>query len=260
MESSGVLLYCVAGRDAGCLSVIPSIDEECNLYKVEYRDINGIVSDVSFEEYGEENLKIHGEDVGWLTGKAEKFMNTISAINYKTTIIPMKFLTIFNSTGRVLETLKDKYEDFEKKLKELRNKREWSVKIYCDHKTYKSNCMEEEIEEFEKSLKGKPKGMSYLLRKKFESLMDDMVQEKILNTANSIAGEIEKGCFRMVSNKLLSRELTGRKEQMLLNCALLVCCEDEDSIVKQVDKIRERYKKQGFIIDCTGPWPPYSFC
>mgnify|MGYP001481481671 CR=1 FL=1 len=60
-------------------------------------------------------------------------------------------------------------------------------------------------------------------------------------------------------NNLLPKELTGRGDTMILNATFLV---SKDHIIGFKD-IACRLRKEdgiiGFIIEVTGPWPPFSF-
>lgn len=259
MVSDGVLLYCISNTFDVKLSGIAGMDGCSRLYAIEYKNLYAIVSNVSLEEYGQENIKAKGEDVKWITEKAQIFMNIILSINETSNIIPMKFLTIFNTEERVQEIIEENHEDFTRNFEKLVGSEELSLKIYCNDKVFKDNSMKEEIDKFEKSLMGKAKGAAFFLRKKFDSELNNKVQSKICTLANSMVNGAQEFAIDMKSNKLLAKELTGIDLGMILNCAFLVNSKDKENFIDYIKALQTKYEQEGFLIEYSGPWPPYNF-
>ena len=199
------------------------------------------------------------EDIEWIKQKAEIFMDIMLGISEYASIIPMKFLTIFSSEERVKEAGRENYEQIKTKLNRIKGKTEMSVKFYCDEKTFKQTAMQEEISAFEKSLAGKPQGAAYFLRKKFESEMSERIQKSICKAADSMAGEMKSLAADMQINKNLAREITGIDVPMVLNCAFLIDANDREAFDNRAKELSDQYKATGFLVECSGPWPVYSF-
>jgi hypothetical protein len=260
LSEKGLLLYCIADNFDESLLSIKGLEETSSISAFEYKGMYAVISAVSLDEYGEESMQIKGEDVGWLTEKACRFMEIMQSINEKVVVIPMKFLTLFTSEQRIVEVIDENYEDFKDTFNKLSGREELSVKIYCSDKAFKETSMGEEIAAFEKTLAGKPKGAIFFLRKKFDGELDSRVQDKICKIANSIVEEAVPLCIEMKSLKLLAKEITGVKERMVLNCAFLVDSKEKDKFRSYFQEAKEKYKASGFNIECLGPWPPYDFC
>lgn len=187
-------------------------------------------------------------------------MDIILSINSITDIIPMKFLTIFTSEERVKDIIAENYEQFIHNLVITKDKKELSLKIYCDEKKYKAKIMKEEIKNFEDSLIGKPKGAAFFLRKKFEGELDNKIQNKICSMADRLIDEISCIAAEVKLNKLLDKEITGISTQMITNSAFLVDSKKQNLFFSKVSELKEDYESCGFIIELSGPWPPFSFC
>ncbi|MGB8454956.1 MAG: GvpL/GvpF family gas vesicle protein [Anaerocolumna sp.] len=259
MENKGILVYCIAKELDESISEIAGLDGINKLYAVENQELYAIVSDVDLEEYGEENMAEKGEDIEWLKEKATIFMDVILKINSLASIIPMKFLTIFTSEERVKGIISDNIDQFLHNFEKIKNREELSVKIYCDDKTYKEKVMGEEISKFEKTLIGKPKGAAFFLKKKFDSELDDKIQNKICDMANRFADGISKFAVEMKSNNILAKEITGITVPMILNGAYLVNNDQSAEFTAAIDEQKGEYEDNGFIIELSGPWPPFSF-
>lgn len=260
MGDKGLLLYCITNSYDIEVTNILGLDQLNKLYYIEHKEMYGIVSDLDLDKYGEEAMESRSEDIEWLTENAKKFMDIMLAVHEKTSIIPMKFMTIFNVEHRVKNIIEENYNIFISDFERMKGRQEYSVKIYCDDKVFKKNFIGEEIQKFEKSLVGKPKGAAFFLKKKFDSELDNKVQNKICKIANSIAENIQEIVVDMKSNKLLAKEITNKEIPMILNCAFIIDINEVEKISICIEKIKNEYKKNGFSIEVSGPWPPYNFC
>ncbi len=260
MEIGGILLYGIADEQDNSILEISGMDEKQKLYYIEHSGLYAIVSNVSLVEYGEEAMAEKSEDIDWLKEKAVIFMDIILKINTLTRIIPMKFLTIFNSSERVKEIIEENREMFQTNLAKIKNRKELSLKIYCDDKIYKEKTMAEEVKKFEEGLKGKPKGAAFFLKKKFDGELDDKIQNRIYDLSNKMAESVMDFVVEKKVNKLLAKEITGITTPMILNYAYLVDSEKEELLAGKVEELKHKYGSCGFMIELSGPWPPYSFC
>lgn len=260
MENKGILVYCITDKCDDSINEIVGMDGINKLYYIMSNDLYAITSDVDLEEYGEDSMAEKSEDVEWLKEKATIFMDIILKTSVTSSIIPMKFLTIFTSCDRVKSIINDNLDQFLHNFEIIKNREELSVKIYCDDKVYKENIMGDEIRKFEQTLVGKPKGAAFFLKKKFEGELDDKISNRICDAANSFANKISNYAVEMKSNKTLAKEISGVDIPMILNCAYLVDRDQKEKMSTRIDELTEEYEKDGFRIEFSGPWPPYNFC
>jgi len=260
LEEKGFLLYCIIDQDDDNLIELIGLDDVNHLLITEYKGLYGVYSHVNLSEYGEETIKLKGEDLNWIAEHACKFMSIIQLINEAHHLIPMKFLSIFNSEARIQAIIEENYDSLKLKLQKLKGCEEYSVKIYYDHNVFKETEMVEEIESFERSLAEKPIGAAFFLKKKFDCTIDEAVQNKVFKIANSIIESIETTCIEIKSNKLLAKEITGVKDKMIMNYAFLINNTQKNDFINLINEIKDQYQKCGIKIECSGPWPPYNFC
>lgn len=260
MEQKGLLLYCIADSFDEALMSIKGLDDIHTLCSLKHKGLYAIFSNVELQEYSEESIKTKSEDINWIKEKACRFMEIMQSINEKTILIPMKFLTLFNREDRIIDIIDENYEDFQASISKLRQREEFNVKLYCNDKIFKETSMGEEMKAFEETLEGKSKGSAFFLKKKFDSELDDKVRDKICRIANSIIEDSNTYYTEMKSLKLLPKEITGIKERMVLNCAFLVDKKEKNNLIGYFVDMKEKHKDSGFLIECSGPWPPYDFC
>ena len=148
------------------------------------------------------------------------------------------------------------------KLSNLEGKEEWGLKIYCNFNTFKEKIEKEEemIKEMEKEIVSSSKGKAYFLRKKKDELIKTIINERTSEYTQDSFKRLEKVSLETQINKILPKEVTQNKNDMVLNVAFLI----DKNLIKEFDEVLEylkiKYSYKGLTFDCTGPWPPYNFC
>lgn len=260
MENTGLLVYCVAGRDAAGLDGISGLDGVHRLRSIGNGGLFAVASEVDLGEYGEEGMAARSEDVAWITEKAGVFMDILLRVHELAPCVPIKFMTLFTAEERVRAMLEAHRDALVRDLERTRDREEWSVKVYCDDGVYKDRAAGGERAVFEKSLEGKPKGAVFFLRKKFESQLDERIHDRICEEADRMAGQLTGLSDGMKAGKLLARELSGVETPMVLNCAFLVSRAQREAFTRRAGELDREGAPSGFRVTRSGPWPPFSFC
>ncbi|MBU2540723.1 MAG: GvpL/GvpF family gas vesicle protein [Candidatus Omnitrophica bacterium] len=274
-EKGLIYLYCVAGKVPKLKEVENLVD---SLYFVYHRGLYAIISKVKEREFSEENLKKNLADLEWIKAKASIHEKIIEGVMTKSSVIPFKFATLFNTMDNLKIMLDEHAEKLSTNLKNLADKEEWGVKIYCDIEKLKENFIREdkEILNIDKEINGSTTltidpersrransvgpGKAYLLKKKKEELIKDKINNRINKYSQDSFQILKKLCVDVRINRLLPKEVSERKEDMILNSAFLVDKSNVAKFAKVINILKKQYEQQGLNFDCTGPWPPYNFC
>lgn len=254
-----VYLYCVTDK-------VPQVKEmeslADKLYFICYQDLYAIVSNVKQAEFNEENLKKNLANLEWVKIKVNIHERVIEWLMKDRCVIPFKFGTIFNNKDN-LELFLDKYaEELKANLINFKDKEEWGVKIYCDiHKLKKKLIQEDkEIMDIDKKIGSSPPGKAFFLKKKREELVKTTINKKLNDYGQKGFDGLKEHSLEARINKLLPKEVTERKEDMILNAAFLINKNNVSAFVNTVDTLKAQYEDKGLFFICTGPWPPYNFC
>ena len=231
-------------------------------YPVFFSGTYAVISKVSPDDFSEANLKKHLVDMGWVEKNIRLHEKVIEEIMKGRAVLPFKFGTVFESEANVEKLLRENNSGFKSVLAGLEGKEEWGLKIYCDSEYFKDAlCGEDErIMEKDKEMASAGKGKAYLLKKKKDEIIKDILNEKI--------SKYTKDCFESLKitaadtriNRLLPQEVTEKKEDMVLNAAFLINNERIKDFKNALACLKTEYADKGLILDCTGPWPPYNFC
>jgi len=143
----------------------------------------------------------------------------------------------------------------------IEGKEEWSVKIYCNRKALSEQIDElsEEAASLEKQIMASSPGKAFLLKRKKTDLI-----ENEMDRLCKIYGQEYYYKFKNLSestslNNLLPKEFTAREDSMILNAAFFVNKNNIQDFKRTIGEIKEKDENSGFIVEATGPWPPFSF-
>lgn len=232
-------------------------------FSIPYKDIEAIVSEISLEEFGSEEIQKRAtEDLEWIKEKALMHEKVIEIkMNSLGLIIPMKFGTIFKDRESLTSSLKKDYLKFKNLLKGLKGKEERSVKIYCKSKLFENEIKKSSpiIQKRLEEIKSLPAGRQYFLEEEVNEMAKREARKSVNNYTSLFLERFKGLAEELKENKILGKELTQRNDPMIFNGAFLVKKEKVDGFQKEIQKLRAEYEKIGFTFESSGPWPPYNF-
>ena len=253
-----IYLYCLTNKIPKLKEAEDLVDNARFFY---YQGLYAVVSNVSTDEFSEENLKKNLADLEWIKTKAGIHEKVIETVMKNSCVIPFKFGTIFNTEENLKIMLKEHIGEFKDTLKYLKGKEEWGVKIYCDMDKLKENLIREDKEllNIDKEINSASPGKAFILKKKKDELVNTSVNKKLNDYGQLIFERLNQHSIQSRINKLLPREVTERKEEMILNSAFLIKKNKVDNFMEAGGALKETFEEMGIFLDCTGPWPPYNF-
>lgn len=263
----GLYLYCIKKGVTSLPFSTKGLDEKGEVFLLPFQQLEAIVSKVSLEEFDSEAIQIKAqEDLRWIKEKAilhsrviEEAMRDGEEI---VSLIPMKFGTIFKEEKSLEETLNKHYEQFKATLERLEGKQEWSVKAYLkDRKAFEEKIKEksEIIKEKEKEIASLPEGMAYFMEGELEEVISKKMDRELKNIVASLFETLKEKAVDSVRCKILERDLTGRREPMVLNAGYLISDGKVEDFKKETEELSQRMETMGFSIEYSGPWPAYNF-
>jgi len=226
--------------------------------------INGffvIAKIVQYNEFSEENFKKHLSDIKWLETNAREHIRVIGIIMMNNTVVPFKFGTIFQNKTNLKKFITDYSDSLNHNFFHIEGKEEWSVKIYCDRRTLsgKIDELSEEAAELEKQIMESSPGKAFLLNRKKADIIGNEMDMICKQYGQEYFDVFKNLSESVILNNLLPKEITGREETMILNAAFLLNKNKLADFKRSADLMNKKDGKSGFLIETTGPWPPFSF-
>lgn len=264
----GLYLYCIRKRiDTPSSFSAKGIDEKHVVTTIAFQELEAVVSKVSIEEFASEEIqKKAQEDLSWIKEKALAHEKVIEEAMRKDdevlSLIPMRFGTIFKEKEKLDETLNKDYPRIREVLDKIRGKQEWSVKVYLKDREKLEKVIKEKNEliiEKEKEIASLPEGMAYFMEEELKEVISIEVDKELNNVVEGIFKSLSKQAVSSVKSKILEKELTGRREPMVLNAAYLVPEEKIEDFKKELENLNQKIQAKRFCIEYSGPWPAYNF-
>ena len=260
-SESHIYLYCFF-KGPSYLSPQKGIDGVNTTCVLSHEDLCALISPVPADEYNEEALNHRLQDLEWLTPKVRHHEEMIRYAMDFHPVIPVRFGTIYTSVERVLEILRNGYDEFCSHLDFISGKEEWGIKIYAQEDAGRktAEASSDVIRQLDEKISSAASaGQAYLLGKKRENLIREQSVNFLGVLSERIFQQLLSQCIHGRKNKLLSKDATGMEGDMILNAALLLDKPDVVAFKREVDALAANYQSDGLYFEISGPWPCYNF-
>ncbi len=208
------------------------------IYTIYYLDIGIVVSELKQQtQYiNEDNILEHERVVDSLM---EYF-----------TVLPMRFLSVFDRKEDVIHMLKDYYLDFKENLNRLRNKVEFGVKVIWPGDKVREKIASAYTKQCELPISNNSAGAKFVREKFKEYKIDKKFEEE----ANKQIEVIDKFFCEFAIEKKLKKQMSNN---LLLNAYYLISKEKQSAFKEGFERFKGA--ADGFNYLFSGPWPPYNF-
>lgn len=212
--------------------------EAAAVYGIFYKDIGAVVSDFDerLEDITPESIVKHEE--------------VIEKMAEKGTVLPMRFLSLFNENENVMYMLKAYYNSFKNNLDLLRDKAEFGIKIIWSGDLFKERLMYVPNKTRDDLLSSDSPGKSFI-KNKFEKYKID---KKFQEEADKHIDYVDNIFSPFAIEKRIERLKT---ENLLLSASYLVEKKKEDAFKAAFETFRKNSGDLKYLF--SGPWPPYNF-
>ncbi|NGO09688.1 GvpL/GvpF family gas vesicle protein [Streptomyces sp. HC44] len=227
-----------------------------------HRGMVAIVSSVPEDDFAEEPLRAHLEDLDWLSATARAHQNVIDALTMVTSPVPLRLATVFRDDSGVRTMMEAQEETFRRTLDRIDGRVEWGVKVYAEfsgdeESSGGSDAVSAGVSAERPSPVKGGTGRDYLRQRRQQRRAHEEKWEQAEEFARRLHGSLsrfaEDARIHAPQNAALSRA-SGRN---VLNAAYLVSRAESEEFVELVD--RTKGDEPGLRVELTGPWAAYSF-
>jgi hypothetical protein len=198
--------------------------------------ISGIDA-VSFAQALEQNI----ENLDWLAEATLRHQNVITAIASRSaeTLLPTRFGVVFSTVSALQEDIANRKKEIARAAKHVEGCEEWGVKVFQETSSRAKTV-------FETASSG-----SDYLRKKAAALSSASGEDADLR-------QFAQGLESVARNVAKAGKVSSGQRGLQWQATFLVPRQKR----KQWDNVLRKYAQRWDgerSIECTGPWPPYSF-
>jgi len=227
----------------------PSVDPAHEVELLVEGPLAAVASRVSLAEFDEPAIAENLADPGWLEEKIRAHEQVLERTLANASVAPFRFCTIYRSEAELRRLLAERAVELTAALRQVEGRVELGVKAFVDPAQFAEGIPDAGRAE---------SGRAYMERRLAERRGAEELERFAAGLAETsharLLGAAEAGTLLRVH----PRELSGRRDEMLLNGAYLVDTGDE-SLRRAVDDLRRDYAGLGVTFEVTGPWPPYNF-
>jgi hypothetical protein len=250
MAESGRYLYAVTRDvDTSAVEQIEGIGEG-PVSVLEEGGLVAVVSTVDLDEFGEDGLREHLEDLAWLERVARSHDRVVQGVAQLGPTAPMRLATICLDDTGVSERLREWHDGLHAALDRVVGRAEWSVKVYA-------SSQPPQAEQPQNDAATPGSGAAYLRRKRAQSQQRLDVEQQGVEAAQAVHDAL--GSVSVASRVLAPQDprLTGHEGTMTLNAAYLVPVDEQDAFLAETERLAAANSQ--VRLEVNGPWPPYSF-
>ena len=217
---------------------LPGVDLESKIEAVECESIVCWVSRVSADDF-ERNLASNMENLDWLATASVAHQRAISAIAAEGEILPARFGTVFRSEQSLRKHVRERLAEIKKDFRRIKDADEWGVKVFAKPSP-------------PPTLPEIRSGKDYLTAKAA------LLPRRRSPSANGGFTEFEDALRRVAVESAPIGNVSSGQRGLRFQTSLLVKRKDRKKLESVLKKFSGRWSESRHI-ECTGPWPPYSF-
>lgn len=237
--ATGKLLYLYGITDhAAKADTLEGVDGASRVEPVECASFLCWVSRVDAQDYGE-NLQARMDNLDWLAAASVRHQKVVGAIHDQTTILPARFATIFLSEQTLSADVSHRASELKKDFERLSGADEYGVKIFGVPQTAI-------VGETPKS------GRDYLARK--SEMLRDRPQMAVTEELKRFIADLRD----LASQVVEGGSVTSAQRNLLWQGSFLLPRAARKKLEATLAAFHREHSGR-YRVECTGPWPPYSF-
>ena len=225
-------------------------DKPCRI--VENGNLGMLVCPVSLREYAEESLHVYLEDMAWVESHARRHEDILLVVMENRSVIPLPFCTIFIDEENIKRQLAQNTEKIQDNLQRLSDHQEMHVRLFVNRKRLLEKLHEEQ------PYSGEQSGGGYFQKRQWEKKIAEEVERVMNDYGESLYQDLKNVAAEVIlldKTGVVAPE--GQQVVFAVQCLISKECHNEwNKKIKEFDKSSDPL---GFILEVSGPWPPYHF-
>src|SRR5215472_17977200 len=234
-------LYGVTESESALSTGLLGVDLESAVESIECEGVVCWISRVAAEEF-EKDLNQNMENLDWLAAASVAHQRVLSAIRIQAEVLPARFGTVFRNLSSLRKHVGAGRSEFKKDFKRLKDADEWGVKVFALQPAPAKNPS-----------RASRSGRAYLVAR--AALLPR--QDARPQTDEELQ-EFSKELDRVAEESAAVGKVSSGQRGLTFQKSLLVKRANRPRMESVLRKFPERWADTRKI-ECTGPWPPYSF-
>jgi hypothetical protein len=236
------------------------VDGQNSLAVATYQDLVAVWSPVPVEDFCGPEAEERMRDLTWIGPRVIRHQEVVAGVMRHSPVLPVRFGTIFASLANLEKVLQRHSDTITGFLERLTDQEEWAVKGMLDRAGAKDKLFSLKLAREAESLEALAPGKRYFEEQRLRAAGDQELQRWLQKVCREVWADLRDYAAEVQERRLLSRKTTGSDQDMVWNWALLIPRQAVGGFQARIQDINAQYADRGLRVECTGPWPPYSFC
>jgi len=248
-------LYCLARPGLGGFEGA-GVDGEHPVNCLPLRNITAVCSVVRVDAFCGAAAEARMRDLQWFGPRACRHEEVIEQVMRVSPLVPARFATLFSSPAALLAWLETHYATICEAIQHFADHQEWAVKATIDRRKAEEPLIAAALAR--RSPSASP-GMRYLEERRIRAGIGQEVSAWLSRLREQLRGEL---CEYAVDfrERAIASKVSEDEGTPLFNWAFMVASGRIDEFHTCIERLGVTHAEQGLVLDCSGPWPPYSFC
>jgi len=258
----GIYLFCLARLSR--LPPLPlegtGLDGRSLLQVAGFQDLAAVWSPVVVEDFSGPDAEERLRDLTWIGPRVIRHQEVVAGVMRHSPVLPVGFGTIFSSAANLIKVLQRHHDAIAGFLERVTDREEWAVKGLLDRPGAKEKLFSLKLAREAERLGALSPGKRYFQEQRLRASCDQELKQWLQEVCRKLWASLRDYAAQVRERRLLSREATGSDKEMVWNWAFLVPQRATPGFQARILDVNARYAHRGLVFECTGPWPPYSFC
>jgi hypothetical protein len=258
----GLYLYCLARLSR--LPPLPllgqGVDGQSPLEAASFQDLAAVWSPVPVEDFCGPEAEERMRDLTWIGPRVIRHQEVVAGVMRHSPVLPVRFGTIFASLANLEKVLQRHSDPIAGFLERLTDQEEWAVKGMLDRSETQEKLFSLKLAREAERLGALSPGTRYFQEQRLRAGCEQEMAQWLKEVCREVWTDLRDYAAEVRERRLLSREATGSDKDMVWNWALLMPRQAVGGFQALIQEVNAQYADRGLRLECTGPWPPYSFC
>lgn len=255
-----IYVYGIAKRDSMIESAVAFVDGVVPSIPVEVFPMGDFVAIVSRAPEAAFAFWA-GEEADPATDRVLAHHRVITNLSMFTAIAPARVGTVLRDMNSIFALLARYGRTYDHMLERITGAQEWAVELSADITRFRKNAEGiPSVASLNEELAKCSPGRLLLLRKKRQELIDHEVRRNLTGRVEIVHRFISAQAREAVIHPHpLGSGWNGHAPALVLDAAYLVDRQHENEFQQIMTSLSSVVEAEGFLLNLSGPWPPYSF-
>ena len=199
-------------------------------------------------DLGEQVWEANGQNPQWLADVAREHHMVLHHVVTHTDVLPLRFPSIYPNDDALCQAIDRSSDALATAFDVVRDHVEWGLKIFQAQAPANPPTQPRPAS-----------GHDYLRQRAQEASRREQAGIGRQQVLLDIHEALSMAASHSAVNPVQDRALSGHEAPMLLNAAYLVPRGRRDDFFSVLDELVTRFSSDGYVLELTGPWPPYNF-